>query len=349
MFYFELFWRADDGELEVVWNNRHVHIWGRSWKPFILDCDSLFNSNFLLEKEVLSVWNLIHHITNISTHCWGGFLLHLNYFQSRLFPILWCESCEKCSFLGQELFLIIQGAQKPFISHHLSSLLHCCTILRCFMLISKNIQTSGKTRSNALVSGCMLKHRSDSENWNAVYYGRNDGNNPMEIKDEKEEYPWALWRQRIRSEGGWCILQMWTFLGATAAQKCRGTQRNQLESIPAHSAQISHGKYQDTWVHFLNLYLSPFLSELCAVFRLNVCILWQLLLQWMFHLAFRCQESNQRGRRGSQSLTYGWVSGAHNSVWERRLPNSVTQGLTFSIFRGVTVQEHHCAKCWAPG
>lgn len=68
----------------------------------------------------------------------------------------------------------------------------------------------------------------------------------MEIKDEKEEYPWALWRQRTRSEGGWCILQMWTFLGATATQKCRGAQRNQLESIPAHNAQISHEKYQDT-------------------------------------------------------------------------------------------------------
>lgn len=72
------------------------------------------------------------------------------------------------------------------------------------MLISKTIPSPGKTRSNTetLMSGCMLKHGSDSEISNAVYYwGEMMEIIPLEIKDEKEEYPWALWRLGIRSEG----------------------------------------------------------------------------------------------------------------------------------------------------
>lgn len=57
------------------------------------------------------------------------------------------------------------------------------------MLISQDIQSLGKNRSNVaiLMSGCMLKHPSDLENWNAVYYWEEMMEiTPRKIKERKE-------------------------------------------------------------------------------------------------------------------------------------------------------------------
>lgn len=120
---------------------------------------------------------------------------------------------------------------------------------------------------------------------------------PLELKDEKEEYTWALRRLGIRSEGSWCSLQIWTFLRTTALQEYSVTQKNQLDCIPAHSVQIINKKVMTLECIFYSC-LSPFLlsfvrcSVLTSVFSgscyFSECSTW-----------VQMPRSNQRERRGS--------------------------------------------------
>lgn len=131
----------------------------------------------------------------------------------------------------------------------------------------------------------------------------------IKIKHEKEKCLWAP--GRIRSDGIWCNLQMWTFLRATTGPEYSSPERTKLESIPVHLVQVQW-KILRHRVHLLFVSVpASFWSSFS--FLSNLCILW---LQLMYAAAWHTNVKNQLAKvKRKERPTKPYIPMTQQGLW----------------------------------
>lgn len=203
----------------------------------------------------------MYYILYISPHCQDCLI--------STFVFSFVSLCEvKISNISHLLGEDSSKCRKPSFNHHQSSLSHVGVVLRCFKLISKSPPSPGKTSKTAtLMLVCMLKHGSESENWNVIYY-----------------WGWILWKHfqdqntrwkrrvslGLREKEIWWYLVQLTGINVNISQANMGPEHSSskrivLENILVPLMQIQW-KILKCWAHYLFIHIKRLLLSKFILF-----------------------------------------------------------------------------------